>query len=50
MRRALRRKECKGRRKRGRRQETEREDQGEGVQDSGKTSTDVLGIEEGTGK
>ena len=36
------------------RQENEREDQGEGVQDSGKTSTDVLGrnmgIEEGTGK
>ena len=36
------------------RQENEREDQGEGVQNSGKTSTDVqgrdMGIEEGTGK
>ena len=36
------------------RQENEREDQGEGVQNSGKTSTDVLGrdmgVEEGTGK
>ena len=36
------------------RQENEREDQGEGVQDSGKTSTDVrgryMGVEEGTGK
>ena len=36
------------------RQETEREDQGEGVQNSGKTSTDVrgrdMGVEEGTGK
>ena len=36
------------------RQENEREDQGEGVQSSGKTSTDVrsrdMGIEEGTGK
>ena len=32
----------------------EREDQGEGVQNSGKTSTDVrgrdIGVEEGTGK
>ena len=36
------------------RQENEREDLGEGVQDSGKTSTDVrgrnVGVEEGTGK
>ena len=36
------------------RQGNEREDQGEGVQDSGKTGTDVrgrdMGIEEGTGK
>ena len=36
------------------RHENEREDEGEGVQNSGKTSTDVrgrdLGIEEGTGK
>ena len=36
------------------RQENEREDQGEGVQNSGKTSTDVrgrdMGVEEGTGK
>ena len=36
------------------RQENEREYQGEGVQNSGKTSTDVrgrdMGIEEGTGK
>ena len=36
------------------RQENEREDQREGVQDSGKTSTDVwgrdMGVEEGTGK
>ena len=36
------------------RQENECEDQGEGVQNSGKTSTDVLGrdmgIEEGAGK
>ena len=36
------------------RQENEREDQGEGVQNSSKTSTDVLGrdmgVEEGTGK
>ena len=36
------------------RQKNEREDQGEGVQSSGKTSTDVqgrdMGIEEGTGK
>ena len=36
------------------RQENEHEDQGEGVQNSGKTSTDVLGrdmgVEEGTGK
>ena len=36
------------------RQENEREDQGEGVQDSGKTSTDVrgrdMGVEESTGK
>ena len=36
------------------RQENEREDQGEGVQNSGKTSTDVwgrdVGVEEGTGK
>ena len=36
------------------RQENEREDQGEVVQNSGKTSTDVrgrdMGIEEGTGK
>ena len=36
------------------RQENEREDQGEGVQNSGKTSTDVGGrdmrVEEGTGK
>ena len=35
------------------RQENEREDQGEGVQNSGKTSTDVrgrdMGVEEGTG-
>ena len=35
-------------------QENEREDQGEGVQNSGKTSTDVrgrdMGVEEGTGK
>ena len=34
------------------RQENEREDQGEGVQNSGKTSTDVqgrdMGVEEGT--
>ena len=36
------------------RQENEREDQGEDVQNSGKTSTDVrgrdMGVEEGTGK
>ena len=36
------------------RQENEHEDQGEGVQNSGKTSTDVrgrdMGVEEGTGK
>ena len=36
------------------RQENEREDQGEGVQNNGKTSTDVrdrdMGVEEGTGK
>ena len=36
------------------RQENEREDQGEGVQNSGKTSTGVRGrdmsVEEGTGK
>ena len=36
------------------RQENEHEDQGEGVQNSGKTSTDVrgrdIGVEEGTGK
>ena len=36
------------------RQENEREDQGEGVQNSGKTSTDVWGramsVEKGTGK
>ena len=36
------------------RQENEREDQGEAVQNSGKTSTDVrsrdMGVEEGTGK
>ena len=36
------------------RQENEREDQGEGVQNSGKTSTDVrgrdMGVEEATGK
>ena len=36
------------------RQENEREDQGEGVQNSGKTSTYVrgrdMGVEEGTGK
>ena len=36
------------------RQENEREDQGEGVQNSGKTSTDIrgrdLGVEESTGK
>ena len=36
------------------RQENEREDQGEGVQNSGKTSTDVrgrdMGVEEGTEK
>ena len=36
------------------RQENGREDQGEGVQNSGKTSTDVrgrdMGVEEGTGK
>ena len=36
------------------RQENEREDQGEGVQNSGNTRTDVLGrdmgVEEGTGK
>ena len=36
------------------RQENEREDQGEGVQNSGKSSTDVpgkdMGVEEGTGK
>ena len=36
------------------RQENEREDQGEGVQNSGKTSTDVRGrdmdVAEGTGK
>ena len=36
------------------RQENEREDQGEGVQNSGNTSTDVrgrdMGVEEGTGK
>ena len=36
------------------RQENEREDQGEGVQNSGKTSTGVrgrdMGVEEGTGK
>ena len=36
------------------RHENEREDQGEGLQDSGKTSTDVrgrdMGVEEGTGK
>ena len=38
------------------RQENERKDQGEGLQDSGKTSTDVqgagrdMGVEEGTGK
>ena len=36
------------------RQGNEREDQGEGVHDSGKTGTDVhdrdMGIEEGTGK
>ena len=35
------------------RQENERDDQGEGVQNSGKTSTDVRGrdgLEEGTGK
>ena len=36
------------------RQENEREDQGEGVENSGKTSTDVRGrdmaVEEGTGK
>ena len=36
------------------RQENEREDQGEGIQNSGKTSTDVrgrdMGVEEGTGK
>ena len=36
------------------RQENERKDQGEGVQDSGKTSTDVrgrnMGVEEWTGK
>ena len=35
-------------------QKNEREDQGEGVQNSGKTSTDVrgrdMGVEEGTGK
>ena len=35
------------------RQEIEREDQGEGVQNSGKTSTDVrgrdMGVDEGTG-
>ena len=36
------------------RQENEHEDQGEGVQNSGKTGTDVrggdMGVEEGTGK
>ena len=36
------------------REENEREDQGEGVQNSGKTGTDVwgrdMGVEEGTGK
>ena len=36
------------------RQDNEREDPGEGVQNSGKTSTDVrgrdMGVEEGTGK
>ena len=38
----------------GVRQENEREDKGEGVQNSGKTDTDVrgrdMGVEEGTGK